>query len=426
MKKQSELINEYLYTHWYFKEELHIIDLGRNEEKTMNKEKTQKIYKIIMLIALVAFITFIITTVFLYNTNLGNTKYVLVSNNDNTIAEELARFRTIIDEYYLGEIDENKLKESAIKGYVEGLGDEYSEYITKEEYEEYEINIMGNYVGIGIYMSVYKDSDEIVVLSPIEDSPAESAGILTGDIILKVDGIEYDGEHLDEASAAIKGEEGTKVKIEIKRNEQIMELEIERKKVIVNPVKSEVKENNIGYIKLTSFDEETSKIFKEKYEELQKQNIQSLIIDLRDNGGGIVQEALTIADYMLEKDSKMLITVNKKENEVIETAKTDPIITIPVVLLVNENSASASEILAGALKDNNRAKIVGTKTYGKGVIQELLRLKDGSAIKLTTEEYYTPNRTKINKVGIEPDELVENKKDEKTDLQLQKAIEMVK
>lgn len=392
----------------------------------MNKEKTQRIYKIIMLIALVAFITFIITTVFLYNTNLGNTKYVLVSNNDNTIAGELARFRTIIDEYYLGEVDENKLKESAIKGYVEGLGDEYSEYITKEEYEEYEINIMGNYVGIGIYMSVYKDSDEIVVLSPIEDSPAESAGILTGDIILKVDGIEYDGEHLDEASAAIKGEEGTKVKIEIKRNEQIMELEVERKKVIVNPVKSEVKENNIGYIKLTSFDEETSKIFKEKYEELQKQNIQSLIIDLRDNGGGIVQEALTIADYMLEKDSKMLITVNKKENEVIETAKTDPIITIPVVLLVNENSASASEILAGALKDNNRAKIVGTKTYGKGVIQELLRLKDGSAIKLTTEEYYTPNRTKINKVGIEPDELVENKKDEQTDLQLQKAIEMVK
>ena len=392
----------------------------------MNKEKTQKIYKIIMLIALVAFITFIITTVFLYNTNLGNTKYVLVSNNDNTIAEELARFRTIIDEYYLGEVDENKLKESAIKGYVEGLGDEYSEYITKEEYEEYEINIMGNYVGIGIYMSAYKDSDEIVVLSTIEDSPAESAGILTGDIILKVDGIEYDGEHLDEASAAIKGEEGTKVKIEIKRNEQIIELDIERKKVIVNPVKSEVKENNIGYIKLTSFDEETSKIFKEKYEELQKQNIQSLIIDLRDNGGGIVQEALTIADYMLEKDSKMLITVNKKENEVIETAKTDPIITIPVVLLVNENSASASEILAGALKDNNRAKIVGTKTYGKGVIQELLRLKDGSAIKLTTEEYYTPNRTKINKAGIEPDELVENKKDEQTDLQLQKAIEMVK
>ena len=392
----------------------------------MNKEKTQRIYKIIMLIALVAFITFIITTVFLYNTNLDNTKYVLVSNNDNTIAGELARFRTIIDEYYLGEVDENKLKESAIKGYVEGLGDEYSEYITKEEYEEYEINIMGNYVGIGIYMSAYKDSDEIVVLSTIEDSPAESAGILTGDIILKVDGIEYDGEHLDEASAAIKGEEGTKVKIEIKRNEQIMELEIERKKVIVNPVKSEVKENNIGYIKLTSFDEETSKIFKEKYEELQKQNIQSLIIDLRDNGGGIVQEALTIADYMLEKDSKMLITVNKKENEVIETAKTDPIITIPVVLLVNENSASASEILAGALKDNNRAKIVGTKTYGKGVIQELLRLKDGSAIKLTTEEYYTPNRTKINKVGIEPDELVENKKDEQTDLQLQKAIEMVK
>ncbi len=392
----------------------------------MNNEKTQKIYKIIMLIILVAFITFTITTIFLYKNNFGDTKYVLVSNDNGDLASDLARFRAIIDEYYLGEVDDNKLKESAIKGYIEGLGDEYSEYITKEEYEEYKINIMGNYVGIGIYMSVYKDTDEIVILSPIEGSPAEEAGILPGDIILKVNGIEYDGEHLDEASAAIKGEEGTKVKIEIKRNEEIINLEVERRKVIVNPVKSEIKNGNIGYIKLTSFDEDTSKIFKEKYEELQKQNINSLIIDLRDNGGGIVQEALTIADYMLEKDAKMLITVNKKENEEIEKSKYDPIITIPVVILVNENSASASEILAGALKDNNRAKIVGTKTYGKGVIQELLTLKDGSAIKLTTEEYYTPNRTKINNVGIEPDELVENDENIEEDLQLKKAIEMVK
>ena len=379
-----------------------------------------------MLIILVAFITFTITTIFLYKNNFGDTKYVLVSNDNGDLASDLARFRAIIDEYYLGEVDDNKLKESAIKGYIEGLGDEYSEYITKEEYEEYKINIMGNYVGIGIYMSVYKDTDEIVILSPIEGSPAEEAGILPGDIILKVNGIEYDGEHLDEASAAIKGEEGTKVKIEIKRNEEIINLEVERRKVIVNPVKSEIKNGNIGYIKLTSFDEDTSKIFKEKYEELQKQNINSLIIDLRDNGGGIVQEALTIADYMLEKDAKMLITVNKKENEEIEKSKYDPIITIPVVILVNENSASASEILAGALKDNNRAKIVGTKTYGKGVIQELLTLKDGSAIKLTTEEYYTPNRTKINNVGIEPDELVENDENIEEDLQLKKAIEMVK
>ncbi len=392
----------------------------------MNNEKTQKIYKIIMLIILVAFITFTITTIFLYKNNFGDTKYVLVSNDNGDLASDLARFRAIIDEYYLGEVDDNKLKESAIKGYIEGLGDEYSEYITKEEYEEYKINIMGNYVGIGIYMSVYKDTDEIVILSPIEGSPAEEVGILPGDIILKVNGIEYDGEHLDEASAAIKGEEGTKVKIEIKRNEEIINLEVERRKVIVNPVKSEIKNGNIGYIKLTSFDEDTSKIFKEKYEELQKQNINSLIIDLRDNGGGIVQEALTIADYMLEKDAKMLITVNKKENEEIEKSKYDPIITIPVVILVNENSASASEILAGALKDNNRAKIIGTKTYGKGVIQELLTLKDGSAIKLTTEEYYTPNRTKINNVGIEPDELVENDENVKEDLQLKKAIEMVK
>ena len=392
----------------------------------MDKERTQKIYKIVMLIVLVSFITFLITTAFLYNSNWGETKYILVSNNDTSLSGEVAKLKTIIDEYYLGEIDEEELKEAAKKGYVEGLGDEYSEYITKNEYESYRANIMGNYVGIGIYMAVYKDSNEIVVLAPIEGSPAEEVGILSGDIILKVDGIEYDGEFVDEASAAIKGEEGTKVKIEIKRDEEIIEFEVERKKVIINPIKSEIKGNNIGYIKLTSFDENTSKTFKEKYEELTKQKIKSLIIDLRDNGGGIVEEALTIADYMLEKDVNMLITVNKKENEVVEKSQLEPIITIPVVILVNENSASASEILAGALKDNGRAKIVGIKTYGKGVIQNLLTLNDGSAIKLTTEEYYTPNKNKINEIGIEPDEVVENNGETEEDEQLEKAIEILK
>lgn len=390
----------------------------------MDRKKIKNVYKIVMLIILVAFITFIITSVYFENNK--ETKYVLVSNKDDGLDGMISKFRTIIDKYYLGEIDEEKIKESTLKGYVEGLGDEYSEYIPKSDYDNFMTNIDGNYVGIGIYMAVYKDSDEIVVLSPIEDSPAEAAGIITGDIILKVNGVEYTGEQLDEASNAIKGEEGTKVKLEIKRNEEIIELEVERKKVVVNPVKSEIKEGNVGYIKLTSFDSQTSQEFKNRYEELIAKNIKSLIIDLRDNGGGIVQEALTIADYLLPKESKLLITVNKKEKEVIEKAKMEPIVNVPVIVLVNENSASATEILTGALKDNGRAEIVGMTTFGKGVIQEVLTMTDGSALKLTTEEYYTPNRNKINKVGISPDVEVQNSDETGKDLQLEKALELLK
>ena len=285
-------------------------------------------------------------------------------------------------------------------------------------------------------MAVYKDSNEIVIVSPMKGSPAEEVGLQSGDIITKVNGIAYEGaDGLEMASHNIKGEAGTSVNLEIKREEEILEFEIVRRKVIMNPITAEVIEKtNIGYIQVTSFDEDCSKEFKAKFEELKEKSIKSLIIDLRNNGGGIVQEALSIADYIVPKGNSLMITVNKIENEVIERAKQDPIIDMPVVVLVNENSASASEILVGALRDNGVAKIVGTKTFGKGVIQEVLKLKDGSALKLTTEEYFTPNKTKINKIGIEPDEVVELPEgvqtsydiERKNDTQLNKAIEMMK
>ena len=210
--------------------------------------------------------------------------------------------------------------------------------------------------------------------------------------------------------------------------------EITREKVKVNQVEGKVLSNNIGYIQFTSFDETTAEDFKTKYDELAKQGIQSLIIDLRNNGGGIVDQALDIADYITTKDSVLLYEVDKNNKETVRKAKKDPIINMPIIILTNENTASASEILAGALKDLGKAKTVGTKTYGKGVIQQILKLKDGSGMKVTIEEYQTPNRKKINKVGIEPDEKVElpdsvqsifNIK-ESEDTQLQKAIEMLK
>ena len=201
----------------------------------------------------------------------------------------------------------------------------------------------------------------------------------------------------------------------------------------MNPVEGEVLENNIGYIEFSSFDENTAEEFKTKFEELQAQGITSLIIDLRNNGGGIVDEALQIAGYIADKDSVLLYEVDKDNNETVEKNESDPFINMPVIILTNENTASSSEILAGALKDLGKAKIVGKTTYGKGVIQQILTLPDGSGLKITTEKYLTPNRTEINEVGIEPDETVKLPEsvenilnvERSQDTQLQKAIEML-
>ena len=277
------------------------------------------------------------------------------------------------------------------------------------------------------------ETNRIMVLSPIKGGPAEKAGLQPGDYIISVDGVEYSGEQMTEASNNIKGEEGTTVKIEILRGNETLNFELTRENIKVNPVEGEVLEDDIGYITFSSFDEGTADEFKSKFEELQGQGITSLIIDLRNNGGGIVDEALNIANYILDKDSVILYEVNKSNEEEVEKTTDDPIINMPIVVLTNGNTASSSEILAGALKDHGKATIVGTKTYGKGVIQQIITLSDGSGLKITSEKYLTPNRTEINKVGIEPDEEVELPDsvtnvlnvERSEDTQLQKAIEVL-
>lgn len=402
---------------------------------SLNKNNKENIYKIIMLIIIVALVTFILTTVFLYNkfsTTLGK-KYNVTDTNVKMTAK-INSLKRILERDYLGDMEEQKLVDGAIKGYVSGVGDEYTEYFTKEEMEEFKQETEGNYVGIGIYMTKNTRDNTIVIIAPIKGSPAEKAGIKTGDIIKKVDGVEYTGDEYEKISTYIKGKSGTKVNLEVERDGEPISFEIERRKIELYPVESEVLENNIGYINLTSFDENCSKKFKENYDKLISQNIKSLIIDVRNNGGGIVDEALKIADFALYKDKKIITTVDKSGKETEEKSKKDKIINIPIVVLVNENTASASEILAVALKENGSAKVVGTRTYGKGVIQELLTMPDGSGIKITIEEYYTPNHNKLNKEGVTPDEevkLPENIKniynlEKKEDTQLQKAIEMLK
>ena len=366
---------------------------------------------------------------------------IIISNNTGNkdliekIETKLGIVQANIDADYLGEIDENKILESTVKGYVAGLGDEYSEYFTKEELEEYKINnIEGAYVGIGVYIIQDVENNAIRVIAPISESPAEEAGIRPGDYIVKIDGEEVNGEDIEEASNKMKGEEGSKVKLQILRGEETIDLEVERKNVKVNHVESEIYEDKIGYLKIASFDENCSVEFEAKLEELQSKNIESLIIDLRNNGGGIVDEALAIADLFTDKDATLLITKDKEGNEEVRKSKTDKKLDLPVIVLTNENTASASELLVGVLKDYNIATSVGTVTFGKGVIQELLTLPDESGLKITTNEYYTPNGNKINKIGIEPDEKVELPDEYKNvlnvpkdkDTQLNKAIELLK
>ena len=400
----------------------------------MEKEKKIKVYKILMLVVLSVFITFMITSISLYTYFTKNPISISAKSNNKDISNKLDKYREIIDKYYLGEVDESKLEEGAIKGYIEGLDDPYTEYISKEDMESYLDDTMGNFVGIGIYMIKNTKYDKIQVLSTIKGSPAEEAGIQSGDLIISVDGIEYKADDMTAVSNKIKGEEGTKVTVELLRGSENVKYELTRSKVKVNQVEGKVISDDIGYIKFTSFDETTAEDFKKQYQELAKKNIKSLIIDLRNNGGGIVDKALEIADYIADKDSVLLYEVDKNNKETVRKAKTDPIINMPIIILTNENTASASEILAGALKDLGQAKTVGTTTYGKGVIQQILKLNNGSGLKITIEEYQTPNKNKINKVGIEPDEKVELPDSvesiftikESEDTQLQKAIDMLK
>ena len=406
-----------------------------------HEETAQRIYKIIMLVLLTTFITFMVTSLTLYTHFTRNPAYTVLTgeskeNGTSGLEKYLSKVKKIIDEEYLWkeDINEDLLKDGAVEGYVKALGDEYTEYIPESEMEDFKEDINGSYTGIGIYMVVDKDTNKIIVYYPISDSPAEKAGIKSGDIIVSVDGVEYGYEDFSKIADYIKGKEGTKVKLGIERDGKKLDFEIERAKIEINLVTSKMIEENIGYVKLSSFDENAAKNFKEKVDKLVENGAKSLIIDLRNNGGGIVDSSTDIVDFFLEKGKTIITVKDNKQKEEKTVAKQNQTYSMPVVILVNENTASASEILTGALQENNRAKVIGTKTYGKGVIQTVIPLSDGSGLKITTGEYFTPKGTEINKKGITPDievKLPETVKSvyaviEKDDTQLKKAIEELK
>lgn len=403
-----------------------------------NKQKRQNIYRVIMLIVLTAVITFMVTTIAMYSKfqNSGSlSSNDSSSSSENTLVKTLQSFKAMINKLYIGDVDEDAMIEGALKGYVEGLGDPYTEYYTKEEMADLREELNSEYVGIGVYIGNNAVDNTIVIAGTIKSSPAEEAGLKAGDVVEKIDDVSYTGKQLSEATKVLKAEEGTTVKLTILRDEKEIEINITRRKITVEHVSSKMMDNNVAYIKIDSFDNNVADSFKSQLTDLMKGNVNGIIIDLRSNGGGIVTEATDIADLFLEKDETILITKSKKDNEEkITKSKQEPIVkNTPVVILVNEATASASEILAGALKDKYNATIVGKTTYGKGVIQSLYNLTDGSGLKITTDEYFTPNHNKIQKTGITPDVEVDLTKDADgnyetgdKDAQLLKAIEVIK
>lgn len=399
----------------------------KEENSKNNGSKKYGVIKLLIAIMLTAMITYFFT--------ISVTLKSYLNRADMTyLATKLALVKNKLENVYIYDINEEKMIENAIKGYVTGIDDKYTQYLTAEEMKSLIEDTSGNYVGIGVYLVNNPSNNTILVVGVIENSAAEQAGIKAGDVIKKVDGIEYQGDQLDEATKVLKGEEGTNAQITILRNSEEKEFTIIRKNIKIQSVDSKMIDNNIGYIKILSFNEGTAEDFKTEYEKLKNENLSGLVIDLRNNGGGIVKESLEIAETMVEKDKILLITANKNKKEEITKSKELPIINVPVTVLINNNTASASEILAGILRDDCNYKIIGTTSYGKGVIQTIYTFSDGSGLKITSEEYFTPNHNTINKVGISPDIEIELDNEWKNvsnvpyeyDIQLQAAVKELK
>lgn len=330
----------------------------------------------------------------------------------NTIYEEIM-------ETYYEEPDEDAMQEMMYKGLVAGLEDPYSVYMTAEEYASYVESISGEFEGIGIVFSTNNDG-KFVIVQVIPDSPAEKAGLKSGDILLKADGKTYDT--MEELSAAIKGKAGTKVAITYMRDEKEKEISIIRDNIVAVTVESEIMDGNIGYIAISGFEGHTGEDFNKALDEMEENDVAGLIIDLRDNGGGTVASCIEVSDSLMGKGT--IVSMEDRYGNTEEYSSDKNTTSLPYVVLVNENSASSAEIMAAAVKDNTDNPVVGTTTFGKGIVQMTEDIGDGSALKLTVMQYFSPKGTVIHEKGVKPDYVVENSGD--TDLQLKKAIELLK
>ena len=325
-----------------------------------------------------------------------------------------------VDQYYLDDYNETEMMENAYRGYIEGLNDPYSAYMDPKEYDSFLATATGEYSGIGVTFS-QDDNGNYVVLEVSPNSPADKAGFKPGDYLLTVDGKTY--TNIDTLATDIRGTKGTKVTIEYSRDGEMKEATMIRDDIVQESVEYKMLDGDIGYIKISSFIDNTAADFDRALKAVQKDGAKKLVLDLRDNGGGLVDQCVDVADQFL--DEGVVCYTEDKNGETDSYNAKDGKTDLETVVLINENSASASEILAGALKDNG-FKTVGVKTFGKGVIQSTIELKDGSALKLTIMQYLSPDKHVINKKGIKPEYKVKDKEKTDTDEQLDKAIELLK
>lgn len=329
-----------------------------------------------------------------------------------------AKVFNLVESSYVEKVDEKKMVINSVRGLLGGL-DPYSAYLEKEDFKDFQSETLGRFGGLGI--EVIMEGGFLEIISPIEDSPAEKAGIKPGDKIISIDGEVIRGLDIVEASKKLRGKIGTIINLQIKREGtvKLLNLKIKRDKITIKSIKSKTidKEKGIHYIRITSFLEQTTKDFKKHIAKISKnEKINGLILDLRGNPGGLLKQAVEMADLFIESgDIVSTIGRDKDQKNVLHAAKEGTLDSkIKLAILLDEGSASASEILAGALKDHNRAKILGQKSYGKGSVQSVIPLENGDGVKLTIAKYYSPKGLVIDKKGIAPDiELKVEKKEYK-------------
>ena len=393
-----------------------------------------------ILIALLVLIPCSILAVNLYSSLTG--RYIVFGEHgaqtvkdsqilDDETVEKIAEITTYLDLYYYEEYSEEDVREALLSGMTSGLGDPYTVYYTPEEYEDLTVNTSGVYYGIGAGLTQDPDTMVVTISKVYEGTPAEEAGLKKDDIILSVGDVEATSMEVSSLVHLIRGEEGTTVHLEIYRpsTEENLSFDVMRRNVELPSVSGEMLDNGIGYIQLFEFQQKTAEQFHEILTELEAQGMQSLIVDVRDNPGGMLVSVVDILDEILPEGT-VVYTEDKYGNRNTFTSDSD-CIDYPIVVLVNENSASASEIFAGAIKDYEYGTLIGTTTFGKGIVQTIFPLSDGDALKVTTAKYFTPSGNNIHGIGIEPDIELEyeftgpedGEYEMQYDNQLQRAIE---
>ena len=371
----------------------------------------KNIFKIIVIIAVTVFV--VLNGLYF---GLGFNKVGVV----NTV--KILGVYSLINKSYVNDVVSDKLVAGMIKGMVESLGDEHSIYLDKKMYQEMLMKTEGYFGGVGIVLGV-KDKD-LTVVAPIEDTPGFLAGIKPGDIIVAIDQINVKDLSLEEAVNKIRGVQGSTVVLSIKRSAEIKDYILNRSNIEIKTVKGEILDNNVGYIRIAMFSEKTATELNKVYQELINKGATAFVLDLRSNPGGLLQASVAAANLFVPQGPVVSVVHKDGSKEVYSSNLAS--INYPLAVLINGGSASAAEILAGAIKDTNAGTLIGTKSYGKGSVQGVIPIGNAEAIKLTIAKYYTPSNVSIDGVGIEPNIIVELPKDAKTDVQLAKALAVVK